>query len=78
MSQQLDKPPPRQPDDLRHHQFVSYGAVCEKRMSETLGVLIAIASSLLGGSAAAVTRYLVTDADAVTLAILRASRPRRS
>ena len=35
------------------------------------GVLIAIASSALGGTAAAVTRYLVGDADAVTLAILR-------
>ena len=40
-------------------------------MSETLGVLIAIVSSSLGGTAAAVTRYLVGDADAVTLAILR-------
>ncbi len=40
-------------------------------MSETLGVLIAIVSSSLGGTAAAVTRYLVSDADAVTLAILR-------
>lgn len=40
-------------------------------MTETLGVLIAIISSSLGGTAAAVTRYLVTDADAVTLAILR-------
>lgn len=41
------------------------------RMTETLGVLIAIVSSSLGGTAAAVTRYLVSDADAVTLAILR-------
>ncbi len=40
-------------------------------MENTLGVLIAIASSCLGGSAAAVTRYLVKDADPVTLAILR-------
>jgi drug/metabolite transporter (DMT)-like permease len=40
-------------------------------MTETLGVLIAIVSSSLGGTAAAVTRYLVGDADAVTLAILR-------
>lgn len=40
-------------------------------MTETLGVLIAIVSSSLGGTAAAVTRYLVSDADAVTLAILR-------
>jgi len=36
-----------------------------------LGVLIAIVSSCLGGTAAAVTRYLVHDADPVTLAILR-------
>jgi drug/metabolite transporter (DMT)-like permease len=36
-----------------------------------LGVLIAIVSSALGGTAAAVTRYLVGDADALTLAILR-------
>lgn len=40
-------------------------------MGEWIGVLIAIASSCLGGTAAAVTRYLVGTADAVTLAILR-------
>lgn len=40
-------------------------------MTETFGVLIAIVSSSLGGTAAAVARYLVSDADAVTLAILR-------
>ena len=40
-------------------------------MGEWIGVLIAIVSSSLGGTAAAVTRYLVSDADAVTLAILR-------
>jgi drug/metabolite transporter (DMT)-like permease len=40
-------------------------------VSERLGVLIAIASSCLGGTAAAVTRYLVSDADPLTLAILR-------
>ena len=38
---------------------------------EGIGVLIAIASSALGGTAAAVTRYLVSDADSLTLAILR-------
>jgi drug/metabolite transporter (DMT)-like permease len=37
----------------------------------TIGVLIAIVSSSLGGSAAAVTRYLVGNADPITLAILR-------
>ncbi len=40
-------------------------------MGETLGVLIAVVSSCLGGTAAALTRYLVGSADAVTLAILR-------
>ncbi len=40
-------------------------------MDQTLGVLIAIVSSSLGGSAAAVTRYLVGNADPLTLAILR-------
>lgn len=40
-------------------------------MAETTGVLIALVSSCLGGTAAAVTRYLVGSADAVTLAILR-------
>ena len=40
-------------------------------MGEWVGVLIAIVSSALGGTAAAVTRYLVNDADPLTLAILR-------
>ncbi len=40
-------------------------------MAETIGVLVAVVSSCLGGTAAAVTRYLVGSADAVTLAILR-------
>lgn len=40
-------------------------------MDQTAGVLIAIVSSLLGGSAAAVTRYLSGNADPITLAILR-------
>lgn len=40
-------------------------------MGEWTGVLIAIASSALGGTAAAVTRYLVVDADPLTLALLR-------
>lgn len=40
-------------------------------MSELAGVLIAIVSSSLGGTAAAVTRYLVGNADPITLAILR-------
>src|SRR5882757_10529309 len=39
--------------------------------SARLGVLIAIVSSSLGGTAAAVTRYLVGNADPITLAILR-------
>ena len=40
-------------------------------MGEWLGVGIAIVSSCLGGTAAAVTRYLVGNADPLTLAILR-------
>lgn len=40
-------------------------------MAETTGVMLAILSSCLGGTAAAATRYLVGGADAVTLAILR-------
>ncbi|THD64137.1 MAG: DMT family transporter [Bradyrhizobium sp.] len=40
-------------------------------MNEWIGVAIALASSLLGGSAAAITRYLVGNADPITLAILR-------
>jgi drug/metabolite transporter (DMT)-like permease len=43
----------------------------ENPLSERIGVLIAIVSSCLGGTAAAVTRYLVGDADPITLAILR-------
>jgi drug/metabolite transporter (DMT)-like permease len=40
-------------------------------MRQASGVVIAIASSCLGGTAAGVTRYLVDSADAVTLAMLR-------
>jgi drug/metabolite transporter (DMT)-like permease len=40
-------------------------------MNEGLGVAIAVFSSALGGTAAAVTRYLVGSADPLTLAILR-------
>ncbi len=40
-------------------------------VDQTVGVLIAIVSSSLGGSAAAVTRYLAGNADPITLAILR-------
>jgi drug/metabolite transporter (DMT)-like permease len=40
-------------------------------VQQTIGVLIAIVSSCLGGSAAAVTRYLAHGADPITLAILR-------
>jgi drug/metabolite transporter (DMT)-like permease len=38
-------------------------------MNEQAGVVIAILSSALGGTAAAVTRYLVSSADPITLAI---------
>jgi len=40
-------------------------------VGEWLGVAIALASSSIGGTAAAITRYLVTGADPVLLAILR-------
>jgi len=40
-------------------------------LSEWIGVSLALVSSCLGGSAAAITRYLVGNADPVTLAILR-------
>jgi drug/metabolite transporter (DMT)-like permease len=40
-------------------------------LREWIGVAIALASSCLGGSAAAITRYLVGNADPITLAILR-------
>jgi drug/metabolite transporter (DMT)-like permease len=40
-------------------------------MNEWLGVLIAVVSSCLGGTAAAITRYLVGNADPLTLSILR-------
>ena len=40
-------------------------------MGEWLGVSIAIVSSCLGGTAAAITRYLVSGADPIALAILR-------
>jgi drug/metabolite transporter (DMT)-like permease len=40
-------------------------------VDQIFGVAIAILSSSLGGSAAAVTRYLVGNADAITLAVLR-------
>jgi len=40
-------------------------------LGERTGVLIAIVSSSLGGTAAAVTRYLIQDADPLTLVILR-------
>jgi drug/metabolite transporter (DMT)-like permease len=40
-------------------------------MTQHWGVLLAIVSSALGGTAAAVTRYLVASADPITMAILR-------
>jgi EamA-like transporter family len=38
---------------------------------QSLGVLIAITSSCVGGTAAAVTRYMAENTDPLTLAILR-------
>jgi len=43
----------------------------EDEVGEWLGVSIAILSSCLGGTAAAITRYLVSGADPIALAILR-------
>src|SRR5262249_25052977 len=43
----------------------------EAALGEWVGVLIAIVSSSVGGTAAAVTRYLVGNADPLSLAILR-------
>lgn len=40
-------------------------------MCEWIGVAIALVSSCLGGTAAAITRYLVGNADPITLAIRR-------
>jgi drug/metabolite transporter (DMT)-like permease len=40
-------------------------------LGEWIGVSLALVSSCLGGTAAAITRYLVGDADPITLAILR-------
>jgi drug/metabolite transporter (DMT)-like permease len=40
-------------------------------MSEWVGVAIALVSSSLGGTAAAITRYLAGNSDPITLAILR-------
>src|SRR5206468_8943811 len=43
----------------------------EIAVGEWIGVALALVSSCLGGTAAAITRYLVGNADPVTLAILR-------
>ena len=43
----------------------------ETTLGEWVGVAIALVSSCLGGSAAAITRYLAGNADPITLAILR-------
>jgi drug/metabolite transporter (DMT)-like permease len=43
----------------------------ETRVGEGWGVVIAMVSSTLGGTAAAVTRYLAADADPITVAVLR-------
>jgi drug/metabolite transporter (DMT)-like permease len=47
------------------------GATQEIGLGEWIGVSIALVSSCLGGTAAAITRYLVGNADPITLAILR-------
>jgi len=40
-------------------------------LDEWVGVAIALVSSCLGGTAAAITRYLAGNTDPITLAILR-------
>jgi drug/metabolite transporter (DMT)-like permease len=52
-------------------ELAEHAATQEIRLSEWLGVTLALISSCLGGTAAAVTRYLVGNADPITLAILR-------
>src|SRR6202166_3825350 len=49
------------------------GAAKHRRsgVAEWIGVALALVSSCLGGTAAAITRYLVGNADPITLAILR-------
>ena len=44
---------------------------CKQNVGEWIGVAIALVSSSVGGTAAAITRYLVHGADPVALAILR-------
>jgi len=56
------------PRAFEHHARGPEGTALNKA---TIGVMLAIVSSSLGGSAGAVTRYLVTEADPITLAILR-------
>jgi drug/metabolite transporter (DMT)-like permease len=51
--------------------FPKAGDTGDMGLSEWIGVSLALVSSCLGGSAAAITRYLVGNADPVTLAILR-------
>src|SRR5215468_10094997 len=43
----------------------------EPHVTEWIGVAIALVSSCLGGTAAAITRYLAGNTDPITLAILR-------
>src|ERR1700754_4447006 len=43
----------------------------ESKVGDWFGVALALVSSCLGGTAAAITRYLVGNADPITLAILR-------
>jgi hypothetical protein len=43
----------------------------EKPVGEWIGVAIALLSSCLGGTAAAITRYLTGGADPIALAVLR-------
>ncbi len=58
-------------DDAGQHATGADGTTGRSGVGEWIGVAIALVSSCLGGTAAAITRYLVGNADPITLAILR-------
>lgn len=58
-------------EGCRFSTFAILNTLGDASLREWAGVLIAVVSSSLGGTAAAVTRYLVGNADSITLAILR-------
>src|SRR5258707_13166081 len=58
-------------DDVAQHATGANGKTGRSEVGEWVGVALALSSSCLGGTAAAIPRYLVGNADPVTLAILR-------